>query len=152
MAVNYLKNPTLVTEEALRKLEPLAELAPLHNPANILGIKAFQRILGNVPAVMVFDTAFHQTMPESSYLYSLPYEYYKEYGIRKYGFHGTSHNYVSQRAAELLGKPIEQLRLISCHLGNGASIAAIEGGKSIDTSMGFTPLEGVVNGNEIRQY
>ncbi|MBB6446264.1 acetate kinase [Bacillus benzoevorans] len=140
------KESTLVTEEALMKLKPLAELAPLHNPANILGIKAFQRILGNVPSVMVFDTAFHQTMPESSYLYSLPYQYYQEYGIRKYGFHGTSHNYVSQRAADLLGKPIERLRIISCHLGNGASIAAIEGGKSIDTSMGFTPLEGVVMG------
>lgn len=140
------KDSALVTEEALKKLEPLTELAPLHNPANILGIKAFQRILGDVPAVMVFDTAFHQTMPESSYLYSLPYEYYKEYGIRKYGFHGTSHKYVSQRAADLLGKPIEHLRLISCHLGNGASIAAIEGGKSMDTSMGFTPLEGVVMG------
>ena len=140
------KESALVTDEALRKLEPLTELAPLHNPANILGIKAFQRILGDVPAVMVFDTAFHQTMPKSSYLYSLPYEYYKEYGIRKYGFHGTSHKYVSQRAADLLGKPIEHLRLISCHLGNGASIAAIEGGKSIDTSMGFTPLEGVVMG------
>jgi acetate kinase len=111
-----------------------------------LGIKAFQRTLGNVPAVMVFDTAFHQTMPESSYLYSLPYQYYKDYGIRKYGFHGTSHKYVSQRAAKILGRPLEQLRLISCHLGNGASIAAIEGGKSIDTSMGFTPLEGVVMG------
>lgn len=137
---------TPVTDEMLRKLEPLTELAPLHNPANILGIKAFQRTLGNVPAVMVFDTAFHQTMPESSYLYSLPYQYYKDYGIRKYGFHGTSHKYVSQRAAKILGRPLEQLRLISCHLGNGASIAAIEGGKSIDTSMGFTPLEGVVMG------
>jgi acetate kinase len=136
----------LVTEEALSKLEPLSDLAPLHNPANITGIKAFQRILGNTPSVMVFDTAFHQTMPESSYLYSLPYQYYTDFGIRKYGFHGTSHKYVSQRAAEMLGKPVEDLRLISCHLGNGASIAAIEGGKSIDTSMGFTPLEGVVMG------
>lgn len=140
------KESTLVTEEELRKLKPLTELAPLHNPANILGIKAFQRILGNIPSVMVFDTAFHQTMPESSYLYGLPYNYYKEYGIRKYGFHGTSHKYVSQRAADLLGQPIENLRLISCHLGNGASIAAIEGGKSIDTSMGFTPLDGLVMG------
>ncbi len=103
-------------------------------------------MLPNVPAVAVFDTAFHQTMPESSYLYSLPYDYYKKYGIRKYGFHGTSHKYVSERAAELLGRPIEQLRLLSCHLGNGASIAAIEGGKSIDTSMGFTPLAGVTMG------
>jgi acetate kinase len=136
----------LITDEVLRKIEELSELAPLHNPANITGIHAFQQVLPNVPAVAVFDTAFHQTMPESSFLYSLPYEYYKDYGIRKYGFHGTSHKYVSERAAELLGRPLEQLRLISCHLGNGASIAAIEGGKSIDTSMGFTPLAGVTMG------
>ncbi|MFE8697012.1 acetate kinase [Cytobacillus sp. FJAT-53684] len=136
----------LITDEVLSKIEELSELAPLHNPANITGIKAFQQVLPNVPAIGVFDTAFHQTMPASSFLYSLPYEYYKEYGIRKYGFHGTSHKYVSQRAAEMLGRPLEQLRLISCHLGNGASIAAIEGGKSIDTSMGFTPLAGVTMG------
>lgn len=136
----------LITDEVLKKIEDLSDLAPLHNPANITGIKAFKRVLPNVPSVVVFDTAFHQTMPESSFLYSLPYEYYKKYGIRKYGFHGTSHKYVSQRAAELLGRPIEQLRLISCHLGNGASIAAIQGGKSIDTSMGFTPLAGVTMG------
>lgn len=136
----------LITDEVLAKIEKLFDLAPLHNPANVTGIKAFQAVLPNVPAVAVFDTAFHQTMPESSYLYSLPYEYYEKFGIRKYGFHGTSHKYVSQRAAELLGRPIEQLRLISCHLGNGASIAAIEGGKSIDTSMGFTPLAGVTMG------
>lgn len=136
----------LITDEVLKEIEALSDLAPLHNPANITGIKAFQHVLPNVPAVAVFDTAFHQTMPESSFLYSLPYEYYEKYGIRKYGFHGTSHKYVSQRAAELLGRPLEQLRLISCHLGNGASIAAIEGGKSIDTSMGFTPLAGVTMG------
>ncbi|MCM3725405.1 acetate kinase [Neobacillus cucumis] len=136
----------VITDEVLAKIEELSELAPLHNPANATGIKAFKQVLPNVPAVAVFDTAFHQTMPESSFLYSLPYEYYKKYGIRKYGFHGTSHKYVSQRAAELLGRPIEQLRLLSCHLGNGASIAAIEGGKSIDTSMGFTPLAGVTMG------
>jgi acetate kinase len=136
----------LITDEVLKQIEELSDLAPLHNPANITGIKAFKQILKDVPAVAVFDTAFHQTMPESSYLYSLPYEYYKEFGIRKYGFHGTSHKYVSERAAEMLGRPIEQLRLISCHLGNGASIAAIEGGKSIDTSMGFTPLAGVTMG------
>jgi acetate kinase len=136
----------LITEEVLKRIEALSDLAPLHNPANITGIKAFQQVLPNVPAVAVFDTAFHQTMPESSFLYSLPYEYYEKYGIRKYGFHGTSHKYVSQRAAEMLGRPIEQLRLISCHLGNGASIAAIEAGKSIDTSMGFTPLAGVTMG------
>ncbi|WP_019152647.1 acetate kinase [Robertmurraya massiliosenegalensis] len=137
---------TLVTCEELSKLEPLTELAPLHNPANILGIKAFQQVMGDIPSVMVFDTAFHQTMPESTYLYALPYEYYEKYGIRKYGFHGTSHKFVSERAAEILGRPMNSLRLISCHLGNGASIAAIENGKSIDTSMGFTPLEGVVMG------
>ncbi|MDQ0224597.1 acetate kinase [Metabacillus niabensis] len=136
----------IITDETLKQIEDLSELAPLHNPANIVGIKAFKEVLPNVQAVAVFDTAFHQTMPEQSFLYSLPYDYYKKFGIRKYGFHGTSHKYVSQRAAELLGRPIEHLRLISCHLGNGASIAAIEGGKSIDTSMGFTPLAGVAMG------
>ncbi len=136
----------LLTDETIREIEEISELAPLHNPANIVGIKAFKEVLPNVPAVAVFDTAFHQTMPEQSYLYSLPYEYYEKYGIRKYGFHGTSHKYVTQRAAELLGRPLEDLRLISCHLGNGASIAAVEGGKSIDTSMGFTPLAGVAMG------
>jgi acetate kinase len=136
----------LITDEVLKRIDELSELAPLHNPANLTGIKAFMRVLPNVPAVAVFDTAFHQTMPENSYLYSLPMEYYEKYGIRKYGFHGTSHKYVSQRAAEMLGRPVEQLRLISCHLGNGVSIAAIEGGMSIDTSMGFTPLAGVTMG------
>ncbi|WP_332689854.1 acetate kinase [Halalkalibacter lacteus] len=136
----------LITDEILAGIEEVTELAPLHNPANIVGIKAFKEVLPNVPAVAVFDTAFHQTMPEASFLYSLPYEYYEDFGIRKYGFHGTSHKYVSERAAELLGRPLEQLRLLSCHLGNGASIAAIEGGKSIDTSMGFTPLAGVTMG------
>ncbi|WP_074601085.1 acetate kinase [Sediminibacillus halophilus] len=135
-----------ITDEVIREIEEVSDLAPLHNPANLTGIRAFREILPDVPAVAVFDTAFHQTMPEQSYLYSLPYEYYEKYGIRKYGFHGTSHKYVSQRAAELLGLPLEQLRLISCHLGNGASIAAIENGKSIDTSMGFTPLAGVTMG------
>lgn len=136
----------LIDEEILAQIDELSELAPLHNPANLIGICAFQKVLPNVPSIAVFDTAFHQTMPEKSFLYSLPYEYYTTYGIRKYGFHGTSHKYVTERAAQLLGRPIEQLRLISCHLGNGASIAAIEGGKSIDTSMGFTPLAGVAMG------
>lgn len=136
----------VITDEVMRKLDELSELAPLHNPANLTGITAFKQALPNVPAVAVFDTAFHQSMPESSYLYSLPYDYYRDFGIRKYGFHGTSHKYVTERAAELLGRPIEHLRLISCHLGNGASIAAVEGGKSIDTSMGFTPLAGVTMG------
>ncbi|ALC82018.1 MULTISPECIES: acetate kinase [Bacillus] len=137
---------TLLTDETIREIEEISELAPLHNPANLVGIKAFKEILPQVPAVAVFDTAFHQTMPEQSYLYSLPYEYYEKFGIRKYGFHGTSHKYVTERAAELLGRPLEELRLISAHLGNGASIAAVEGGKSIDTSMGFTPLAGVAMG------
>lgn len=136
----------LINAEILQKIESLSEIAPLHNPANITGIKAFKEVLPSVPAIAVFDTAFHQTMPESSYLYSLPYEYYEKYGVRKYGFHGTSHKYVSERASEMLGRPLDQLRLISCHLGNGASIAAIQGGKSIDTSMGFTPLAGVTMG------
>lgn len=136
----------LITDEILKEIEEISYLAPLHNPANVVGIKAFKNVLPNVPAVAVFDTAFHQSMPEKSFLYSLPYEYYEEYGIRKYGFHGTSHKYVTERASELLGRPVEQLRLLSCHLGNGASIAAIEGGKSIDTSMGFTPLAGVTMG------
>ncbi|WP_077619076.1 acetate kinase [Bacillus sinesaloumensis] len=136
----------VITEDVIDEIDKLSELAPLHNPANLTGIKAFREVLPNVPAVAVFDTAFHQTMPEKSFLYSLPYEYYEKYGIRKYGFHGTSHKYVSQRAAELLGRPLDQLRILSCHLGNGASIAAIEGGKSIDTSMGFTPLAGVTMG------
>ncbi|WAA10152.1 acetate kinase [Fervidibacillus albus] len=142
----YFNDSVLITDEVLQKIEDLAELAPLHNRAHAIGIRAFRQILPNVPEIAVFDTAFHQTMPESSYLYSLPYDYYKNFGIRKYGFHGTSHKYVSQRAAELLERPISQLRLISCHLGNGASIAAVEGGKSIDTSMGFTPLAGVTMG------
>ena len=126
-----------ITDEVEKEIEELSELAPLHNPANLMGIRAFRKLLPNIPHVAIFDTAFHQTMPEKAYLY---------YGIRKYGFHGTSHKFVSQRAAEMLDKPIEDLRIISCHIGNGASIAAIDGGKSIDTSMGFTPLAGVTMG------
>lgn len=136
----------LLTDEVINDIDQLSELAPLHNPANVVGIKAFKQILPDVPAIAVFDTAFHQTMPEQSYLYSLPYDYYKNFGIRKYGFHGTSHKFVTERASELLGRPLKELRLISCHLGNGASIAAVEGGRSIDTSMGFTPLAGVAMG------
>lgn len=136
----------LITDEIIEQLEELSNLAPLHNPANIVGIKEFKKILPNVPAVATFDTAFHQTMPESSFLYPLPKEYYEKYGIRKYGFHGTSHKYVTQRAAHLLNRPLDSTRLISCHLGNGASIAAVQGGKSIDTSMGFTPLAGLTMG------
>lgn len=136
----------LVTDKVEEQIESLSELAPLHNPANLMVIRAFRKLLPNIPHVAVFDTSFHQSMPEQSYLYSLPYQYYKDYGIRKYGFHGTSHKYVSQRAAEIMNKPIEELRIISCHIGNGASIAAIDGGESIDTSMGFTPLAGVTMG------
>jgi acetate kinase len=136
----------LITDEVLEKLEKLSHLAPLHNPANMVGIKEFKKALPSVPAVAIFDTAFHQTMPESSFLYPLPYEYYEKYGIRKYGFHGTSHKYVTERAAEILNRPLDTTRLISCHLGNGASIAAVQGGKSLDTSMGFTPLAGVTMG------
>lgn len=136
----------LVTDEVEKQIESLTELAPLHNPANLMGIRVFRKLLPNIPHVAVFDTSFHQTMPEQAYLYSLPFHYYKDYGIRKYGFHGTSHKYVSQRAAEILNRPIEELRIISCHIGNGASIAAIDGGESVDTSMGFTPLAGVTMG------
>ena len=136
----------VVTDEVVEQIEALSELAPLHNPANLMGIRAFRKLLPEIPHVAVFDTSFHQTMPEQAYLYSLPYRYYEDYGIRKYGFHGTSHKYVSRRAAEILGKPIEDLRIISCHMGNGASVAAIDGGESIDTSMGFTPLAGVTMG------
>jgi acetate kinase len=136
----------LVTDDVIKKIESLSDLAPLHNPANLVGIKAFRQVLPDVPEVVVFDTAFHQTMGSEAYLYSVPYDYYTKYGIRKYGFHGTSHKYVTSRAAELLHRPLEELRLISCHLGNGASITAVKGGKSIDTSMGFTPLAGLTMG------
>lgn len=136
----------LITDEVIAEIEKLSELAPLHNPANLTGILAFKNILDDTPAVAVFDTAFHQTMPSRAYMYSVPYEYYEQYGIRKYGFHGTSHKYVSLRAAEMMGLPKEQLRLISCHIGSGASVTAIKGGQSVDTSMGFTPLAGVTMG------
>ena len=136
----------LITDEVKAALEECIELAPLHNPANIMGIEACEAILPGVPMVGVFDTAFHQTMPKSSYLYGLHHELYTKYGVRRYGFHGTSHRYVSQRAAAMLGKNIEDCKIITCHLGNGASVAAIDGGKSVDTSMGFTPLEGLIMG------
>ena len=136
----------LITDEVKAALEECIELAPLHNPANIMGIEACEAILPGVPMVGVFDTAFHQTMPKSSYLYGLPHELYTKYGVRRYGFHGTSHRYVSQRAAAMLGKNIEDCKIITCHVGNGASVAAIDGGKSVDTSMGFTPLEGLIMG------
>ena len=136
----------LITDEVMAAIEECNPLAPLHNPANIIGIKACQALMPNTPMVAVFDTAFHQTMPPVAYTYALPYEYYEQDKVRRYGFHGTSHKYVSQRAAVMLGKPIEELKLISCHLGNGSSITAINGGKSVDTSMGFTPLAGLPMG------
>ena len=136
----------LITEEVMAEMRRCIDYAPLHNPPNLKGINAAMQLLPGVPQVGVFDTAFHQTMPKHAYLYGLPYVLYKKHGIRRYGFHGTSHRFVSDRAAEMLGKPKEELRLITCHLGNGASAAAIKYGKSIDTSMGFTPLEGLMMG------
>ncbi|MFI3210582.1 MAG: acetate kinase [Peptostreptococcaceae bacterium] len=136
----------VVTEDVIKGIKECADLAPLHNPANLMGIEACQEILPGVPMVVVFDTAFHQTMPKKSYLYALPYELYEKYGVRRYGFHGTSHKYVSNRAAEMLGKDIKDTKIITCHLGNGASLAAIQGGECVDTSMGFTPLEGLIMG------
>ncbi|MGP1488020.1 MAG: acetate kinase [Peptoanaerobacter stomatis] len=136
----------VIDEKVKKSLEDCIDLAPLHNPPNLVGINACEKILPNVPMVAVFDTAFHQTMPASSYLYALPYEYYTKHKIRRYGFHGTSHLYVSRRAADMLGKKPEDVNIITCHLGNGASITAVEKGKSIDTSMGFTPLEGLIMG------
>lgn len=136
----------LITDEVMKDLEDCAKLAPLHNPANIIGINACKELMPNVPMTVVFDTAFHQTMPEKAYIYALPYELYEKHHIRKYGFHGTSHKYVSAKAAEFMGKNIEDLKIITCHLGNGASLAAIKDGKCVDTSMGFTPLDGVVMG------
>ena len=136
-----------INGQVLSAMEACVPLAPLHNPANILGVKACSAVMGpGVPQVAVFDTAFHQTMPPVAYTYALPYEYYQQDKVRRYGFHGTSHKYVTQRAADMLGKPIESLKLISCHLGNGSSVAAVAGGKSVDTSMGFTPLAGVPMG------
>ena len=136
----------IVDDSVMKALEECIELAPLHNPPNIIGIKAIEELLPGVENVAVFDTAFHQTMPKSAYVYALPYEYYERDHVRRYGFHGTSHRYVSQRTAEMLGKPLSETKIITCHLGNGASIAAIDGGASVDTSMGFTPLEGLVMG------
>ena len=136
----------LITDEVMAAIEECNPLAPLHNPANIIGIRACQALMPGTPMVAVFDTAFHQTMPPAAYMYALPYEYYEKDKVRRYGFHGTSHKYVTQRASAMLGKPIEELKLISCHLGNGSSIAAVDGGKSVDTSMGFTPLAGLPMG------
>ncbi|MBQ7676824.1 MAG: acetate kinase [Lachnospiraceae bacterium] len=137
---------TVISDEVLKTVEECNDLAPLHNPANIIGINACRDLMKDVPMVAVFDTAFHQTMPKEAFMYGIPYEYYEKYAIRKYGFHGTSHSFVSKRVAEIVGKPYESLKTIVCHLGNGASICAVENGKSVDTSMGLSPLEGLIMG------
>ena len=136
----------IITEEVLEKVEECNDLAPLHNPANLVGINSCKEVMPDVPMVGVFDTAFHQTMPKKAYMYGLPYEYYEKYKVRRYGFHGTSHDFVSKRAAEILGKDIRDLKIIVCHLGNGASVSAVKNGESVDTSMGLTPLEGLIMG------
>ena len=137
---------TIITDEVMKAIEECNDLAPLHNPANLIGINACKKLMPATPMVAVFDTAFHQTMPEEAYMYGLPYEYYEKYKIRRYGFHGTSHSYVSKKAAEVLGKKYEDLKIIVCHLGNGASVSAVKNGKCVDTSMGLTPLEGLIMG------
>ena len=137
---------TIITDDVMKAIEECNDLAPLHNPANLIGINACKKLMPATPMVAVFDTAFHQTMPEEAYMYGLPYEYYEKYKIRRYGFHGTSHSYVSKKAAEVLGKKYEDLKIIVCHLGNGASVSAVKNGKCVDTSMGLTPLEGLIMG------
>ena len=137
----------VITDEVEETIKECIPLAPLHNPAGITGIEACKKALKGVPMVAVFDTAFHQTLPKKAYMYAIPYEYYEKYGVRKYGFHGTSHRFVSKRVAEVMGKPVEDLKIIACHLGQGASLCAIEGGKSIETTMGLTPLAGVPMGS-----
>ena len=139
-------NSVVITDEVMAAIEECNDLAPLHNPANLIGIRACQALMPGVPMVAVFDTAFHQTMPDKAYTYAIPYEYYENYKIRRYGFHGTSHSFVSKRLAELIGKDIKDTKLIVCHLGNGSSITAVDGGKSVDTSMGLTPLAGLPMG------
>ena len=136
----------VINEEVIHAIEECNDLAPLHNPANLIGVRSCQEIMPGVPMVAVFDTAFHQTMPKKAYMYGIPYEYYEKYKIRRYGFHGTSHDFVSKRAAEILGKDRKDLRIIVCHLGNGASVSAVKYGESVDTSMGLTPLEGLIMG------
>ncbi|MFH1641040.1 MAG: acetate kinase [Candidatus Omnitrophota bacterium] len=140
------RRPVLIDKSVIRKIKQCCSLAPLHNPANLTGILACKKLLPGIKQVAVFDTAFHQTLPDYAYIYGLPYKYYKRYGIRKYGFHGTSHQYVAQEAGRILKKPFKKLKIITCHLGNGCSIAAVNKGSSIDTSMGFTPLEGLIMG------
>jgi len=140
------KEPVIVNDKVMKKIDELSSLAPLHNPANLIGMKVCKELLSKIKQVAVFDTGFHSSMHEKAFIYGIPYTYYKKYGIRRYGFHGTSHHYVSKKAAEILNKDYKKLKIISCHLGNGSSIAAVMNGKSIDTSMGFTPLEGIVMG------
>ena len=137
---------TVIDDDVIKAVEEVSDLAPLHNPANLIGVRACQELMPGTPMVGVFDTAFHQTMPMEAYMYGLPYEYYEKYKVRKYGFHGTSHSFVSKRMAEILGKPVEDLKIIVCHLGGGASVCAVKGGKSVDTSMGLSPLEGLIMG------
>jgi len=143
---SYFRDSALINTDVIERIEDYSSLAPLHNPANLTGIKAFMEVLPNIPNVAVFDTAFHQTMKEEAYMYAVPYEWFTKHKIRKYGFHGTSHKYVAQKVAEAIGKPIEDLKIITCHLGNGGSLAAIKNGECIDTSMGLTPLEGIPMG------
>ena len=142
----YFANSVVITPEVKEAIQKCAELAPLHNPANLIGIDACEKIMPGVPQVAVFDTAFHQTMPERAYLYAIPYEYYEKYKIKRYGFHGTSHRFVSKKKKKMINRPLEESKIITCHLGNGGSICAVRNGKSIDTSMGFTPLEGLAMG------
>ncbi len=142
----YFAESVIITPEVKKAIEACCDLAPLHNPANLIGIEACEKLMPGVPQVAVFDTAFHQTMPERAYLYAIPYKYYDKYKIRKYGFHGTSHKYVSSVAADMMGIPLEDLKIITCHLGNGGSVCAVRNGVSIDTSMGFTPLDGIAMG------
>lgn len=136
----------VITDEVIKNIEDVSDLAPLHNPAHLIGINSCRELMPNVPMVAVFDTAFHQTMPEKAYLYGLPYEYYEKYKVRRYGFHGTSHDYVSAKTAEILGKKREDMKIIVCHLGNGGSVSAVDHGKCVDTSMGLTPLQGIIMG------
>ncbi len=147
--MEWFNKSVLITPEVIEKVKECYPVAPLHNPANVTGIEAVSAIIPEVPQVAVFDTAFHQTMPAKAYMYALPYEAYEKYGVRRYGFHGTSHRYVSRRACEFLGLPYDKQRIITCHIGNGASITAIAGGKSIDTSMGLTPTEGLMMGTRV---
>ena len=142
----FFSGSAAIDDEAISKIEKCAELAPLHNPANLLGIRAVQSLMPDIPQVAVFDTSFHQTIPDYAYMYAIPYEYYRKYKIRRYGFHGTSHKYVAKKACNFVGMDISHSKIITCHLGNGSSITAIKNGRSIDTSMGFTPMEGLVMG------